>query len=55
MKKIFCLFALTLFACAFTACNNEPKTELVVEDSMVQVTEDTLMNVVDTVYIDTIF
>ena len=54
MKKIFCVFALTLFACAFVSCNNEPKTMLVVEDSMVQVAEDTLMNVVDTMYVDTI-
>lgn len=55
MKKIVLSFTLVMFACAFTACNNEPKTMLIVEDSMVEMAEDTLVNVVDTMYVDTIF
>ena len=49
MKKIFCLFALTMFACAFVACNNS--VEEATEYSIVEETVDT---VVDTVVIDTI-
>lgn len=52
MKKIFVCFALTLFACAFVSCNNNTE---IVEDSMVEMAEDTLVNVVDTMYVDTIF
>lgn len=52
MKKIFCVFALTLFACAFVSCNNNTE---IVEDTMVEETVDTLIvDSVDTLCVDTI-
>ena len=52
MKKIFCVFALTLFACAFVSCNNNTK---IVEDTMVEEAVDTLVvDSVDTLCVDTI-
>ena len=54
MKKIVLSFTLVMFACAFASCNNT-KEEAINEDSMIEMTEDTLVNVVDTMYVDTIF
>ena len=52
MKKIFCVFALTLFACAFVSCNNNTE---VVEDTMVEETVDTaVVDGVVTLCVDTI-
>lgn len=54
MKKVLISFALVMFACAFASCNNT-KEEAINEDTIVEVTEDTVVNSIDTVYVDTIF